>query len=280
MPKGRSYAADPWDSYEKGAQTFVNDDFVHDKTFVFKAKIEKENEGINIKESISEKAEGLSGAGEVKFWLNFHDMRSFYLKLGSSSNLNIQFDNGVRQFQEVSYNLFAGIATNRTFAERIFNAGLELFKKKEWALGCRVSHNLSQHSYQVDNKALYSWNNWKVNAYNTLDITNKLSVKSGLLIARTHAKEDACKCDWFLRFEGAKQPGKLSVRQFFDNIFFSVTEQVTDTQKVGVEVRISKFRLGFLARTSLNFYAAHGSERTISGSHQSGSVVILPSKLE
>lgn len=126
---------------------------------------------------------------------------------------------------------------------------MELFNKKEWALGCRVRHNIGQNSFQVDNKALYSWKNWKVNGYNTLDITNKLLVKSGLLIARTHAKEDACKCDWFVRLEGAKQPGKLSVRQFFESFFLSVTEQVTDTQKVGFEARVSSKNLAeFLRR--------------------------------
>ena len=39
MPKGRSYSADPWDSYDKGAHSFAQDDFVHDKTFVFKVKL-------------------------------------------------------------------------------------------------------------------------------------------------------------------------------------------------------------------------------------------------
>jgi hypothetical protein len=41
MPKGRSYASDQWESFEKGGHSFVADDFVHDKTFVFKAKLEK-----------------------------------------------------------------------------------------------------------------------------------------------------------------------------------------------------------------------------------------------
>jgi len=42
MPKGRSYATDQWDAFEKGQQTFVQDEFVHDKTFVFKSKLEKQ----------------------------------------------------------------------------------------------------------------------------------------------------------------------------------------------------------------------------------------------
>lgn len=41
---------------------------MHDKTLSFKAKLESEKDGVAIHESIVEKAEGLSGVGEVKFW--------------------------------------------------------------------------------------------------------------------------------------------------------------------------------------------------------------------
>ena len=265
MPKGRSYAADPWDSYDKGSHSFAQDDFVHDKTFVFKAKLEKPNDGINIKESINEKAEGLSSTGEVKFWCNVHDNRSFYAKVGSASNMHFLYDNGVRELKDVSTNWFAGIETNRNFTERVINLGLELFQKKDWAFGCRWRYNHAKKSHQIDNKGSWSWKNWRVNGFHTVDITNKLLVKSGVLIAKHHSEEDKCKCDWFVQLEGARQADKVSLSQVIDRVIFSCTEQVSKTQKVGVEVGIFSFRPLCRVRTSVDSCATHGKVSTPSG---------------
>lgn len=77
---------------------------MHDKTFVFKSKLDKKVtvdgkedivSGINIKESFSEKTEGLSGIGEIKFWYNVCQKRSLFAKVGTNSNLIVQYDNGI-----------------------------------------------------------------------------------------------------------------------------------------------------------------------------------------
>lgn len=61
----------------------------------FKAKLENPNEGIVLKESISERSDGISSVGEVKFWLNIHDY-SLYTKIGTDSNMNVQLDTGIK----------------------------------------------------------------------------------------------------------------------------------------------------------------------------------------
>ena len=94
MPKGRSNSDDKWEAFDKSGHTFVYEDFAHEKCFQFKTKLENPNEGITIKESISERSDGISSAGEVKFWLNIRDY-SLYAKIGSDSNMNVQLDTGI-----------------------------------------------------------------------------------------------------------------------------------------------------------------------------------------
>lgn len=89
MPKGRSYAKDSSKPFEKGVYSFVEDGFVHDKTFTFKAKLENEKDGVEVRETIVEKTEGLSGVGEISIWLAANEKRTLFAKIGSASNLSL-----------------------------------------------------------------------------------------------------------------------------------------------------------------------------------------------
>lgn len=53
--RGRSSASDNWRSFPKGPHSFFEEGFVHDKTLTFKAKMQNENDGVTIKETIIEK---------------------------------------------------------------------------------------------------------------------------------------------------------------------------------------------------------------------------------
>jgi hypothetical protein len=98
MPKGQSYKSDKYDSFEKGGYSFIEDDFVHDKTLVVKGKVEKESSSVNLKYSLSEKPEGLSASDEVKLWFNFNGDKSIFAKYSSNSPITIQYDNGVQNY--------------------------------------------------------------------------------------------------------------------------------------------------------------------------------------
>jgi hypothetical protein len=63
-----------------------------------------------------EKTEGLSGAGEISLWIAANEKRTFFAKIGSASNLNLQFDNGVTPFKSISQNIYGGIEINRSFS--------------------------------------------------------------------------------------------------------------------------------------------------------------------
>ena len=93
----------------------------------FKASLESEKDGLAIHESIVEKTEGLSGAGEVKFWFAADENRSIFAKIGSATNLNLHFDNGVRPLKSIHQNCYAGLEVNRSLTEKIGKIGLELF---------------------------------------------------------------------------------------------------------------------------------------------------------
>ena len=104
--------------------TFIDDGFVHDKTLSFKTKLESEKDGVAIHESIVEKTEGLSGVGEVKFWFAADEKRSIFAKIGSATNLNLHFDNGVRTLKSIHQNCYAGFEVNRSLTEKIGKIGM------------------------------------------------------------------------------------------------------------------------------------------------------------
>jgi hypothetical protein len=150
MPKGRSFSSDNWQSFEKGAHSFTEDGFVHDKTLAFKARLENEKDGVDIHENIIEKTEGLSGAGEIKFWFATDENRSVYARIGSATNLNLQFDNGVRALRSISHNLYGGMEVNRSLTEKIGKVGLELFKDGTWSFNTRLIFNFTRKNFSLD----------------------------------------------------------------------------------------------------------------------------------
>jgi hypothetical protein len=111
-----------------------------------------------------EKTEGLSGAGEIEVWLAADALRTFSAKIGTTSPLNLQFDNGVRSFKRIKQNLYAGLEVNRSFTENFGRVGLELFKDDIWSINNRFAYNISRAGLTWDGKAYCSWKNWKLNA--------------------------------------------------------------------------------------------------------------------
>lgn len=124
MPKGRSYKDDSWLAFERGPQTFTHDDFAHDKTFAFKARLENENDGVTVKETLNERPDGISSSGEAKYWFNLKEGSSFFGKIGTDSNFEIQYDNGIREIKGIKNNFYLGGIFNRTFTERQAFAGV------------------------------------------------------------------------------------------------------------------------------------------------------------
>ena len=102
--------------------------------------------------------------------------------------MQLLYDNGIRDLKDLSTNWFVGFQANRTFTDKTWNLGVEIFKKKEWSLGSRWRYDNTKKTSLIDNKGLYSWKNWKINGFNTIDISNKLLLKSGLLFAHIHSE--------------------------------------------------------------------------------------------
>lgn len=241
MPKGRSYSNDQWDTYDKGGQTFVQDDFVHDKTFVFKSKLEKtqtEGEksntiaGVNIKETFVEKTEGLVGSSEIKFWYNIWEKRSLFVKLGTNSNLQVQYDHGLGSLKEINTNFYATFDSNRSFTERIGSAGIELFANKSWSLNTRATYDFVKKSIQGDYKFSLLNGNWRFNNFSCIDITQRLLTKMGFLVGW----KDNCRSSYFLRLEKSLKNDNFASNLFFDNAIVNWNNDVSETQTVGLEV--------------------------------------------
>ena len=57
-------------------------------------------------------------------WIAADTKRTCSAKIGTNTNLNLQFDNGVRPLKRISQNLYAGFEVNRSFTDNVGRVGL------------------------------------------------------------------------------------------------------------------------------------------------------------
>ena len=97
----------------------------------------------------------------------------------------MQADNGVRELKQMKNNFYFGGEFNRTLTQKLYFAGIQFFKDKESSVNVKVSHDHSKKINFFHYKLNFNWNGWKLNGFNTFDITNGVPTKFGILLSWT-----------------------------------------------------------------------------------------------
>jgi hypothetical protein len=155
MPPGRSHPCEPWLDFQAGQYAFPLFGFSHTAPFRFSASLSKPHSGLTVRQSILERPEGVSSAGEVQYWFNFNGDKSIHCKAGSDNQLSLHYDNGIQEVKGVKHNLYFGSTFSRTFSERLSFAGVEMFVDDRWSVNTRLIFDSAKRVWQLEERAHY-----------------------------------------------------------------------------------------------------------------------------
>jgi hypothetical protein len=185
MSKGRSYKNDTWSSFEKQSYSLINDDFVHSKLVTIKANVPAVKGGINLKETLATKGDGVTSTGEAKIWFQLTDGHSMYAKI-QPKNLLFHYDNGIQIKNNQMWNFYGALSTNRQIDDNQVRVGAEVFSPTgDWSCSNMIQYTQSGkgNNLQFLHKG-YSLHDQKkcvFNNYTTLNITKRAVEQIALL---------------------------------------------------------------------------------------------------
>lgn len=161
----------------------MKDDFVHEKLVTVKTNLQSTNGGVNLKESLSTKGEGLTSSGETKLWFYLKDNKSIYTKVLPNA-ITLAYDHGIQVVNGRSFNWFAAVDTNRSLSSNVWKLGVEVFDAAgKWSVNNALELNQKDQSLTWLHKAWLSKNEWFFNKTHSIDLSGKSVTASKWLVA-------------------------------------------------------------------------------------------------
>lgn len=239
MTEPTSMKNEPFTDFPRQAYSFITDDFCHDKAFVAKATAKTGKSVIKLKEAVSYKKETWSVADEVKLWFDLPNNRSLYTKIKSSDYIKLNYDHGVREWNNKKYNLFAGLNCSKGLRNLTFKAGVGNYSEHcDSENRIRVGLQQDGNVWQWANRTLVKHNKLTFGLVSVLDISNRVLQKNNLLFGY-NADENT---NLFLRAETAGfRKANFNIEKpesIFDTFTFDVVRKVNANNKAAVEVII------------------------------------------
>lgn len=198
MSKARSYKNEPYTSFEKQSYSIIKDDFVHEKLLTVKANIQSTNGGVNLKETLNQKADALTSTGETKLWFYLRNNTSLYTKVLPNS-LTVAYDHGIQTTNGRSFNWFGGVETNRGLSTNVWKVGVEVFDAARWSFNNLIQLNQNDKSLSWLHKSWLNHNEWFFNFFHTTSLSQRSCAGSGWLVS--YRKKGEVTNDFSARFE-------------------------------------------------------------------------------
>lgn len=191
MSKPQSVKVDPWSDWPKQPYSFINDDFVHDKTFTAKVNAKGTKSTANFKASVTQDKSGFKLADELKFWFDLPQGRSLYGKVKSSDYIKGQFDNGITEQWGRKWNFYASWTTNKSLSNAKVSLGAN-HPSEKCNSDNRLKLDINSNSLSWYNRTVVTHDKLTFGTLVVYSLTEKILARTNLLLGyRVSDKVDA-----------------------------------------------------------------------------------------